>query len=264
MKPSPRSLIFIAVAVVGLMLMIKSAGFWRKAAVPEAVSVARKTPAPLPTLPSSPEENRPTMAPDPGQRITVSRDTAAGEAPIEHLLRGVLAANAEDLKLSPAEIDRLVALTLEYQEIHTELIARYLRETSYDPGSVTLHVPPFPMEGKALRDMYHRRLQTDFPQGKAEAIREHIGGFIDESFRGFGIADQTFTLTRSAEKSGAFEVSWEVKVPEGQSPSGPNPGMSYAGSSGKALLTREQITSGEYRFLTPVLERRFATASAGP
>ena len=263
MKPSPRSLIFIAVAVIGLLLVIKPLWTTRKAPAAAVVSVAPKTLPPPSAVPISPEENRSVMAPDPSQRITVSRETAAGEAPIEHLLRGVVAANAEELKLSPAEIDRLVAVTLEYQEIHTELLARYLRETSYDPGSVTLQIPPFPMEGKALREMYHRRLQTDFPDGKAESIQEHIGGFIDESFRGFGIADQTFTLTRSAEKSGAFEVSWEVKVPEGQSPGGPNIGMSYAGSSGRAQLTKEQITSGEYRFLTPVLERRFAGPPTG-
>jgi hypothetical protein len=201
--------------------------------------------------------NRSTIAPDANQRITVQSNPGDSEASLEHMLRGVISANAEELALTPADADRLVADALEFQEIQTELMKRYLQETSFDPTTVKLHVPPFPTEGKLLRDMFQQRLNTDFPEGKAERIREHIGGFLDESFHGFGIADQTFIVTRSAEQPSSFELSWEAKIPDGQSASGGNEGMSYPGGSGKMLLTREQIMSGEYRFLEPVISQRF-------
>jgi hypothetical protein len=210
---------------------------------------------PRPQLPG--DGNRSAMAPDPKQRITLKNSSGDSEASLEHLLRGVIGANAEELALTPAETDRLVADTLEFQEIQTELIRRYLQETSFDPTSVRLHVPPFPSEGKLLRDMFQQRLNTDFPEGKADRIREHIGGFLDESFHGFGIADQTFTVVRSTEQPSSFELSWEAKLPAGQSASGGNQGMSYPGGSGKVLLTPEQIVSGEYRFLEPVIQRHF-------
>ena len=239
---------------------------WSLVARRESVESPAPTPAAAPAAevdaPSLPQdENRPAIAPDPSQRIAVSRDTAEGEAPAEHMLRGVIAANVEELGLTPMEVDRLVGETLEFQEIQTELITRYLQETRYDPGSVSLHVPPFPVEGKALRDMYHQRLKAAFPDGKFEKIQERVGGYLDESFRGFGIADQTFTLARSTERPGALELAYEIRVPEGQSPSGPNEGMSYVGSAGRALLTPQQVSSGEFRFLGPVVARHFPEIS---
>jgi hypothetical protein len=261
MKPYNRNYttaLIIVTAVVLLWLSTRT----KPVPAPPPTAPRAAEPAPAPSKPSMPqEENRPAMRPDPGQRITVPATAAVGEAPAEHMLRGVIAANAEELKLSPEEVNRLVAETLEFQEIQTELITRFLQETRYDPASVTLHVPPYPAEGKLLRDMYHQRLKAAFPDGKFEQIQERIGGYLDESFRGFGIADQTFTLTRSTEKPGALEVGWEVRVPESQTPSGPNEGMSYPGSLGRALLTPQQIVSGEYRFLAPVVARHFPEIS---
>lgn len=249
----------MVVAVVGgvLMLLILLLATRNTPVTPPtpALPATRHAEAPRPSM--AHEESRPSIAPDPSQRVSASRDTAEGEAPAEHMLRGVIAANGEELGLTPKEVDRLVSETLEFQEIQTELMTRYLQETRYDPTAVSLHVPPFPIEGKALRDMYHQRLRTAFPEGKFEKIQDQVGGYLDEAFRGFGIADQTFTLSRSTEHPGAIELAYEIRVPEGQSPGGPNVGMSYPGASGRMLLTPQQVASGEYRFLAPVVARHF-------
>lgn len=257
MKKTQIALIVLLLGVVLVSLGVRS---WRAPAVKTADPVVPALPAAAEVVqrPSMPqEENRPAIAPDPLQRITVSSDTAAGEQPIEHMLRGIVSVNADELGLTPQEVDRLVAETLEFHEIHTEIIARYLREMSFDPNVVLLRVPPFPVEGKALRDLYHQRLTAALSEEKMKRIQEQIGGYLDQSFRGFGIAEQIYTLTRSPENPSAFELGWEIKVPDGQTPSGLDPGLSYPGSAGRAYLTREQITSGEYRFLAPAIEKHF-------
>ena len=165
------------------------------------------------------------------------------------------------LKLTPAQIDRLANDYLEFQEIHAELAARFLQETSFDPASVTLRLPAYPVEGKILRDMFHQRLEKDFTGGKAAEIQEHLGGFFDNAFRGFGVTEQSFTVTRNSEVPDACEVQWEAKTPADHAAGGLNPAVSFAGSSGTLLLYREQIESGEFRFLGPVVERRFPAAS---
>jgi hypothetical protein len=184
-------------------------------------------------------------------------EAGSGETQLEHLLRSIVTANAEELKLTPAEVDQLASAYLEFQEIHAELASRFLQETSFDPASVTLRLPPYPVEGKLLRDMFNRRLATDFPGEKGAAIQEQMGVFFDNAFRGFGVTEQSFTIKRSAEVPDAFEVTWEAKVPEGQTAGALNPDVSFAGSSGTTLLYREQVATGEYRFLGSVLERRF-------
>jgi hypothetical protein len=184
-------------------------------------------------------------------------EAGTGENQLEHMVRSVIAANASELKLTPAEVNRLANDYLEYQEVHAELAMRFLQETGFSPGEVTLRLPAYPVEGKILRDMFYRRLSTDFPGGKAAEIQQHLAGFFDNAFRGFGVTEQSFTIKRNADLAEAFEVQWEAKAPVDQ-PSGTlNPDVSFAGSSGTMLLYREQVESGEFRFLGPVLERRF-------
>ena len=197
----------------------------------------------------------------PGERNEARPEAGTGEGQLEHLFRGVLEANAEGLKLSAEQVDRLVFDYLEYQEIHAELVMRFLQETGFDPSSVTLRVPAYPVEGKVLRDMFYRRLGTDFPEGKAAEINEQLGGFFDHAFRGFGVTEQSFKVKRSPEVPDAFEVQWEANVPEGQPTGALNPDVSFAGSSGTLLLYREQVESGEFRFLGPVVTRRFPPAA---
>jgi hypothetical protein len=191
------------------------------------------------------------------ERNEARPESGSGESQLEHLLRSVVMANAEQVNLTPAEVDQLASTYLEFQEIHAELAARFLQETSFDPGSVTLRLPAYPVEGKLLRDMFHRRVGSEFPGEKGAAIQENMGVFFDNAFRGFGVTEQTFTITRSSDVPDAFEVTWEAKIPDGQTVGAVNPDVSFAGSSGTVLLYREQVATGEYRFLGSVLERRF-------
>jgi hypothetical protein len=191
------------------------------------------------------------------ERNEARPESGSGETQLEHLLRSVVMANAEQLNLTPAEVDQLASAYLEFQEIHAELAARFLQETSFDPGSVMLRLPAYPVEGKLLRDMFQRRVATDFPGEKGAAIQENMGVFFDNAFRGFGVTEQTFSITRSAEVPDAFEVTWEAKIPDGKTVDALNPDVSFAGGSGTTLLYREQVATGEYRFLGSVLERRF-------
>lgn len=184
-------------------------------------------------------------------------EAGSGETQLEHLLKSVVMANAEELKLTPAQVEQLASAYIEYQEVHAELVSRFLQETSFDPSSVTLRLPAHPVEGKLLRDMFYRRLQSDFPGGKAAEIKEQMGGFFDNAFRGFGVTEQSFIIARSADVADAFEVSWAANIPEGQTAGALNPDVSFAGSSGTTLLYREQVLTGEFRFLGSTLERRF-------
>lgn len=226
--------------------------------VPEEVAV---TPSQIRHIPEYPE---PITDDERAERNVARPEAGSGETQLEHLFRSVVMANAEELKLTPAQVDQLAGVYLEFQEIHAELVSRFLNEISFDPASVTLQLPAHPVEGKLLRDMFHRRIEAEFPDGKAAEIQEQLGGFFDNAFRGFGITEQTFTITRSADVPDAFEVRWEANLPEGQLTGEINPDVSFAGSSGSALLYREQVATGEFRFLGSVLERRFPGPPATP
>ena len=211
-----------------------------------------------------PEDPEPITDDERAESNVARPEAGSGETQLEHLFRSVVMANAEELKLTPAQVDQLAGAYLEFQEIHAELVARFLNEISFDPASVTLHLPAHPVEGKLLRDMFYRRIEAEFSDGKAAEIEAQMGGFFDNAFRGFGITEQTFTITRSADVPDAFEVRWTANLPEGQTAGAINPAVNFAGSSGSALLYREQVATGEFRFLGSVLERRFPDQTAAP
>jgi hypothetical protein len=192
-----------------------------------------------------------------GEPSDGSLEKISGEVQLERRFRAVVEAATDALQLQPDEVDRLVADFMEFQEVNAEVVARHLEETSYDPTSVTVHVPAFPSEGKALRDLFYRRLKTDFTEDQAARIDSELGHFMEAAFRGFGIADQTYTITKSTESPGAFEVRTEVVVPDGVITTSPNPEVAFGGVSETMLVTREQLTTGEFRFLGSVMEKRF-------
>lgn len=212
--------------------------------------------------PNSPPADGPTEAPVDTSAGEPSAggppEDVSGEIQLDRRFRGVIAAGQEALQLPPAEVDRLVADFMEFQEVNAEVVARHMTETAYDPTSVTVHVPAFPSEGKALRDLFYRRLQTDFTPEQLARIDSELGHFVEAAFRGFGIAEQTYTITKSAEHPGAFEVKTEVVVPDGVITSSTNPDVAFGGVSDTMLVTREQLTTGEYRFLGSVVEKRFS------
>lgn len=211
-----------------------------------------------------PEYPEPLTDDERAERNVARPEAGSGETQLEHLFRSVVMANADALELTPAQVDRLAGAYLEFQEIHAELVSRFLHEISFDPASVTLHLPAHPVEGKLLRDMFYRRIEAEFPDGKAVEIQGQLGGFFDNAFRGFGVTEQTFTITRSADVPDAFEVRWDANLPEGQLTGSVNPEVNFAGSSGSALLYREQVATGEFRFLGSVLDRRFPETVASP
>lgn len=184
-------------------------------------------------------------------------ESGTGEAYLAHLGRSVIMANAEALQLNGAQQERLVEDFLEFQEIHAELAEQHLQETGYDGSTVHARVPPFLSEGKALRDLFYERLRRDFPDGAFERITENLDGFFDTHFRGYGITEQVFTITRSYQHPDAFQVEWQALPVEGQTPSREEGGTSYGGSSGVVLYSRDQIKNGEFRFLGELIDRRF-------
>ena len=239
-----------------------SAGVPPAVTAPEPTETSPATVVP-PAITSGEEQAEPPSEDEKAERNAARPEAGTGENQLEHMLRSVVEANAEQLKLSPEQVDRLAADYLEYQEIYAEQATRFLQETSFDPTSVTLRLPPYPVEGKVLRDMFFRRLETDFPNGKSDEIRSQIGGFIDHSFRGFGLTDQTFVITRSADAPDAFEVRWDSKVPEDMPAAATGAEVGFAGSEGITMLYREQLENGEFRFLGKVLEQRFPDTSSG-
>lgn len=221
------------------------------------------TPAPPRVVASEDETPEPPSDDEKAERNAARPEPGSGENQLEHLFRSVVEANAAQLNLSREQVDRLAADYLEFQEVYAEQARRFLQETSFDPTSVTLRLPPYPMEGKLLRDMFFQRLRTDFPDGKADEIRSEIGGFFDHSFRGFGMTDQTFTITRSAEEPDAFDVRWESKMPENASAAAGGDETTFAGSEGVTTLYREQLMNGEFRFLGNVVDQRFPETKGG-
>lgn len=184
-----------------------------------------------------------------------------GEAYLAHVFRSFIVAQEGQIGLSAPEVDRLVSDLLEMYEVQTEVTSRFMREMATDATSVTVHVPPFPAEGKGVRDLLHERLRQDFPQ-QHERITAEIGPLVDDAFRGFGITDQTIVV-RKTETPDTFEVTWNATVVEGQTPSRDPEGVTYGGSSTVTLMARDQIASGELRFLAPLLDRRFASPAGG-
>lgn len=248
----------LAAAVILLFFLTRQAPDRQPVAAPAVPEPAAKAPSIAPhAMREDPDVIETVSNDERSERNEARPESGSGESQLEHLLRSVVMANAEQLNLTPTEVDQLASTYLEFQEIHSELAARFLQETSFDPASVTLRLPAYPVEGKLLRDMFHRRVATDFPGEKGAAIQENMGVFFDNAFRGFGVTEQTFTIIRSAEVPDAFEVTWDAKIPDGQTADALNPDVSFAGSSGTTLLYREQVATGEYRFLGSVLERRF-------
>lgn len=180
-----------------------------------------------------------------------------GERPLEHGLRSVVDANAAELRLEPAEVDRLVAQYLEFQEVHSELVARFVEERGYQPNRVELRVPAFPVEGKALRELFYARVRGSLPEEKAGRVVEQLGQYFEAAFHGFGAAEMQMTVTRNAGAEETFDVEWSAIVPEGGSISTEVTDVHYGGSSGNFRLSREQLTTGEFRFLGGVLGTRF-------
>ncbi|MEO6004620.1 MAG: hypothetical protein ABIZ04_14625 [Opitutus sp.] len=233
-------------------------------AQPAPVPVVAQAPAPVKLTPVARDTSvtEPATEDERTERNQARPEAGTGEHQLDHMFRSVVQANAAELKLTPEQTERLASDYLEFQEIYAEQAARFLQETSFDPASVSVRLPPYPVEGKLLREMFYRRLETNFSKEKSAEIRDQLGGYFDNTFRGFGQTAQSFTITRSAEVANAFEVQWNAKIPEGQ-PAGSMVDGGFAGSSGTALLYREQVQSGEYRFLGPVIDRRFPDTSAG-
>lgn len=179
-----------------------------------------------------------------------------GEQPLEQALRSVVEANAAELQLEPAEVDRVVALYLEFQEVHGELASRFLEERSYEPNRVALRVPAFPVEGKALRELFYARVRENVPE-KAGRVEEQLGQYFETAFHGFGAAEMQLTLTRNPGAEETFDVEWSAMVPDGASISTEMSDVHYGGSSGYFRLSREQLTTGEFRFLNRVVAARF-------
>lgn len=257
---------FLRGMVIGMAIAMMAVVIWfRISRAPQPVSVP-PAPSPVPTRTVEPVKVAPAIVQrDAVETPTIDEQTernqarpegGTGENQLEHLLRSVITANAEALKLTPDQINRLASDYLEFQEIYSEQAARFVQETSFDPAAVSVKIPAYPVEGKLLRDMFYERLKTDFAD-KSPEIQEQLGGFFDNAFRGFGETEQSFTIKRSPEVPNAFEIQWDAKLPEGRSATAVSPDAGFAGSSGTALLYREQVQTGDFRFLGGVIERRF-------
>ncbi len=180
---------------------------------------------------------------------------ASGEAYLDHAFRSVIQSRLPALGLTAAQVDRLVSDLLEFEEIHADVVGRFIQETDVQPDAVTLQVPPFPVEGHGVRDLLYQRLATDFPD-KHQVIAAELGAYVEDAFRGFGATELTFVIRRTASPD-VFEVESQGRVTEGAATSVDPVGTTYAGNSGVTLFSREQVRSGEYRFLAPILDRRF-------
>ncbi len=193
----------------------------------------------------------------PVDRNEARPEAGDGEQPLEQALRSVVEANAAELQLEPAEVDQLVGQYLEFQEVHSELASRFVEERSYQPNRVELRVPAFPVEGKALRELFYARVRESLPEEKAGRVVEQLGQYFEGAFHGFGAAEMQLTVTRNPGAEETFDVEWSATVPEGGSISTELADVHYGGSSGNFRLSREQLTTGEFRFLNGVVGARF-------
>ena len=163
---------------LGLALALLFAWWMRRGGEAQTAAAVVAEPPPEealvspPTIRHIPEYPEPITDDERAERNVARPESGSGESQLEHLFRSVVMANAEELKLTPAEVDRLAGVYLEFQEIHAELVSRFLNEI--------------------------------------------------------------------------------------------NPEVGFAGSSGSALLYREQVATGEFRFLGSVLDRRFPGPAAAP
>lgn len=264
MKPAGSRMIawvLLAAGAVGVLVLSFRPSRIDSAATPPT-SPATDWPA-VEAAPSEPEEpHGPSEfeSPMPADQLdpNLARpESGTGEAYLDHLARSVVLANAAELQLEPAQQEQLVADFLEFQEIHAELAVQHLQETGYDGATLQARVPPFLSEGRALRELFYQRLRNDFPEDAFGRITEQLGGFFDAHFRGYGITEQSFTITRSTQHRDAFQIEWQAQPVEGQTPSRQPEEAGYAGSSGVTLYSRDQIKNGEFRFLGDLIDRRF-------
>ncbi|WP_148217958.1 hypothetical protein [Opitutus terrae] len=257
------ALLLLAAGAVGVLVLSFRPSRVEQAATPPPQAPHKEwtplkepteSPEPEPQLPHGPEEQESAVPPDRLDPNEARPAAGTGEAYLHHLAASVVEANAAALQLDGAQQQRLVEDFLEFQEIHAELAAQHLRESGFDGYTLTAQVPPFLSEGRALRDLFYERLKQDFPEASPR-ITEEMGAFFDTHFRGYGGAEQAFTVTRSPQHPDAFQIEWRAEPVEGAASGRAD--APYAGSSGVVVFSRDQIKNGEFRFLGDLIDRRF-------
>jgi hypothetical protein len=139
----------------------------------------------------------------------------------------------------------------------TEIESALAEKVGFDGKTLLLKIPAYPEQGEALRDAFHDQLFEDFPNGRAEQIlAKAIVKLEHMFFRGFGIAEQSFSVTQNPD--GLIHIN---RFMESEKPLQSHEGLNYTkwGSSSYATATLESLRSGEFRPLLPLIERHFTT-----
>lgn len=180
-----------------------------------------------------------------------------GEALIKGWIDANTEANQRFLNLSPEETIRLENDFIEFVEIKAELESRLIKVRSFDGKTLTVQVPSYPEDGRVIRNMFNAELKNDFPDGKYEQIDDHLGNGFDSYFRGFGIMDQTAVVTKDPATPDKYIIQWSATTVGDLTPSGVPSDYRMTGLKGTAVLTLDQIGTGEFGYLTTAITTNF-------
>lgn len=155
------------------------------------------------------------------------------------------------LRLTSREKEKLtniyVACVLAKAAIETDIV-----QTIDDRADrLTLKIPSYPEEGAELKAEFKRVISATFPGDRADAIDDHFGRFFDERLLGFGVTEQKIVITR--EQDGVYRIVRTSKISPGETITGFREQSPLSEVQSTALLTYDQIRTGEYVSIFPRL-----------
>jgi hypothetical protein len=98
-----------------------------------------------------------------------------------------------------------------------------------------MKIPPYPDQGKTLRDAFVAQIGQDFPPDRSAQIAAAVGS-MDEMFVGFGKYAQTYTVTQSPEDQDTFQMVFTAALPD----NGATPNTETAGEPPRLTGTSDR------------------------
>lgn len=226
-----------------LFIVALTCALWRLAprVAPPVQKEVRHSPSPKSPVGFAAHFNQ--SAPD---RAHDSQIVVPDPNPILQALRGeakVYGLNIRDQDLR--KLSTLVELTLARM---ATLQAQIAQATS-DGHTLTVKIPPYPDEGKALHDSFLEAISDSFDSQTSGDIQDHLGIYFDSLFRGYGIMNQTYVIVPS-QSPGVFDLSFQGTTVPGLTPSRlPDDHWMTMFTEFNYQFTSTDLQSAQYSFL---------------
>lgn len=190
----------------------------------------------------------------PSRYVSRSLKSLSAEDYLELELLSVANLKLKGQGITRKELQTLLNIYAEFQEIRVTFEKSLFQIVASDDRRLSVSVPPYPVEGSAMRELFHQRLKTEFSREKYEKIDDYLGEYFDQRFSGFGISKQTITVEKEP-NSELLKITKEVVVSPGLTPSGIQTEVRFGGNSSTSRLSRDQLKVGEFSFIEPLIRK---------